>query len=616
MTTSDVTWEQLIRLLDPKQPIPKQTKAEGAIEFWRNWDAERQRAVWGKRYIANEKFDLRAFNSAEIEWLMQLSDAKVSNTYRRASFEQEGTKLAQPASTTIKTFDCGPTLDDWLRTTVVLNGRAQRHCFVQPESFLRLAQRILLALDRVHACQFVHCDLHPGNITLPMWMLDAEADRARLVPQWDNITLIDFGYSVDARRPPKTTLPIQHEGQGVRISRHLQGILRDVEADAKKLLKAGELWVDVYLDPQWWQPLEVSPLDAFRRLDWREDLYQLGRMLADIRDGVGHAQHLEGRTIRTAQAARGIDEMVNELPEQLMQFGLSAEKPPQRPHLSIAQVIERLLIESSGRSAGCPDGFLLLKSTFDSSSGVMPAPQPSPDRKKQPDKPAAAETPLGEDRKPAPAPQWATNTPDLPLPAMKPLRAASPAGWQFVVAATPVTWRQWRAASQRNPDLFRLGVFSKPSGLPEAMLDCAVTGVSYADCLAYLNTINHLSGAYAAGDPAHFRLPTPAEWALLMASDYDAPAPGQNIDVASTPVDRWAPNSHGIAGLRYHLWQWAAVPVNGRWAQVRGGCAAQSGSQPSADPVDEYPSNHRSPFITLRLVRHIPLAGAPDIRGN
>jgi hypothetical protein len=478
-----------------------------------------------------------------------------------------------------------------------------------------LAQRILLALDRLHACQFVHCDLHPGNITLPMWMLDTEADRARLVPQWDNITLIDFGYSVDTRRPPKTTLPIQHEGQGVRISGHLQGILRDVEAGAKKLLKAGEFWVDVYLDPQWWQPLDVSPLDAFRRLDWREDLYQLGRMLADIRDGVGHAQHLEGRTIRTAQAVKGIDEMVNELPEHLMQFGLRAEKPPHRPHLSIVQSIERLLIEASGRGTGCPNGFLLLKSTFDSNSGVMPTPKLSPDPK-QPDKPAAAEMPLGKNRKPVPAPQWAIYIPDLPLPAMKPLRVASPTGWQFVVAATPVTWRQWHAASQHNPDLLRPGPLGKPGELPETMLDCAITRVSHADCLAYLDTINHLSGAYASSELAQFRLPTPAEWALLMASDHDAPPHGQNIDVASAPVNRWAPNAQGIAGLRHHLWQWSAAPVSGGWAQVRGGCAAQAGSQPGADPVDDYPADHRSPFITLRLVRHIPLAGAPDIRGN
>jgi len=608
MSTTDITWEGMIRLLDPQQPIPKQSKAEGAIEFWREWDAGRQRAVWGKRYIANDKYDLRAFNSAEIEWLMQLSSANVGNTYRRASFEQEGTKLAQPASTTIKTLDCGPTLDDWLRTTVVLNGRPQRHCFVQPESFLRLAQQILLALDRVHACHFVHCDLHPGNVTLPMWMLDATADKARLVPRWDNITLIDFGYSVDARRPPKTTLPIQHEGQGVRMSRHLQGILREVETEAKKLLKAGESWVNVYLDPEWWQPLDVSPLDAFRRLDWREDLYQLGHMLADIRDGVGHAKHLEGRTIRGAQAVKAVDQMVNELPEQLMQLGLGAEKPAHRPHLAIVESIEKLLIESKGRGAGCPDEFLLLKTTFDSNGDITPAPKPSSDRK-HPDKPAAGETPLGKDLQQASAPPWAKYTPDLPLPAMKPLRVASPAGWQFVVAAAPVTWRQWRAASQHNPDLFRPGLLGKPGELPETMLDCAVTGVSHADCLAYLDTINHLSGAYVAGEPAHFRLPTPAEWALLIASDHDAPTPGQKTDVASKPVDQWAPNAHGMAGLRHHLLQWAAAPENGGWAQVRGGCAAQTGSQPHADPVDEYPTDHRSPFITLRVVRHVLLVG-------
>lgn len=612
MSTSDIIWGELIRLLDPQQPIPKQTKAEGAIEFWREWDAGRQRAVWGKRYIVNDKYDLRAFNSAEIEWLMQLSSANVGNTYRRASFEQEGTKLAQPGSTTIKTLDCGPTLDDWLRTTVVLNGRPQQHCFVQPESFLRLAQQVLLALDRVHACHFVHCDLHPGNITLPMWMLDATADKARLVPRWDDITLIDFGYSVDARRPPKTTLPIQHkdEGRGVSISPHLQGILYEVDAEAQKLLKPGEYWENVRLDPAWWLRLEESPLKAFTRLDWREDLYQLGRMLADIRDGVGHAAHLKGRTIRQSPPVKAVDQMVNELPEQLMQSGLSAEKPPHRPHLAIVQSIERLLIESNGQGAGCPNEFLLLKATFGSNDSVTPAPVPNPYRP-QLVKPAASETVLGKDLKQASAPPWARYTPDLPLPAMKPLRVAAPVGWQFVVATTPVTWRQWRAACQHNPDPSRPGALGKPGDLSETLLDCAVTGVSHADCLAYLDTINHLSGTYAVGEPAHFRLPTPAEWALLMASDHDAPTAVVGANVASTPVNRWAMNTQGVAGLRHHLWQWAAAPVNGGWAQVRGGCAAQATSELGADPVDEYPTDHRSPFITLRLVRHVPSPGTP-----
>lgn len=613
MSTSDITWEELIRLLDPRQPIPKQTKAQGAIEYWREWDAGRERAVWGKRYIANDKYDLRAFNSAEIEWLMQLASADVGNTYRRASFEQVGTQLAQPASTTIKTLDCGPTLDDWLRTTVVLNGRPQAHCFVQPESFLRLAQQLLLALDRVHACHFIHCDLHPGNVTLRMWMLDATADKARLVPQWDAITLIDFGYSVDARRPPKTTLPIQHAGPGVRISPHLQGILSEVETQAQKLLKPGEHWENTCLDPAWWLRLEDSPLQAFTRLDWREDLYQLGRMLADIRDGRGHAAHLDGRTVRQSQTVKAIDQMVNELPEQLMQLGLGSERPPQRPHLALAHSIEQLLIESNGRGAGCPSEFMLHRSTFGASDHAAPAPAPAPPPPRrepiQPVRPAAAETVMRKDLKTAGAPPWARTVADLPLPALRPLRIAAPAGWQFVVASTPVTWRQWHAAYQHNPDLYLPSAWGKPGEQPETLLDCAVTGVSHADCMAYIDTINHLSGAYALGEPAHFRLPTPAEWALLMASDQDAPTTEAGADIARTPVSRWAVSTQGLAGLRHHLWQWAAAPVSGAWAPVRGGCAAQATSRPGAEPMDEYPINHRSPFITLRLVRHIPLAG-------
>lgn len=612
MSTTEITWEGLIRLLDPQQPIPKRAKAKGAIEFWREWDAGRQRAVWGKRYIANDEHDLRAFNSAEIEWLMQLSSANIGSTYRRASLEQEGTRLAQPASTTIKTFDCGPTLDDWLHTTVSLGGRQQAHCFVQPESFLRMAQGVLLALERVHACHFIHCDLHPGNITLPMKLLGVSADQARLFPCWDDITLIDFGYSIDARRPPKTTLPIRHEGEGVRISPHLQSIMSEVELLAKALRSSGELWENVRFDPAWWLRLQDSPLKAFTRLDWREDLYQFGRTLADIRDGVGNAEHLDGRTIRQSKTVKAIDQMVNELPEQLMQWGLSPEKPAQRPHLSIVQSIQSLLIQSMSTGAACPNEFALHKAAFGSTNKDSSLAEPNPTDRKAPQPPVqrAAETVLSKDRQAA-SPPCAKFARDLSLPAMQPLRVAAPAGWQFLVARTPVTWRQWQAACQINPDLYRPGALAKSGDPPGAWLDTAVTHVSHADCMAYIHTINHLSGAHAVDELALFRLPTAAEWALLAAgaADESTPTPGQ--DIQHITVNAWAPNAHGLAGVQRHLWQWQAAPEGAGWAHVRGGCAVQTptSGKPDRDPVDQYPIHYRSPFITLRLVRHVPVAG-------
>lgn len=615
MSTTDITWEELIRLLDPQQPIPKQTKAKGAIEFWREWDAGRQRAVWGKRYIANDDYDLRAFNSAEIEWLMQLSSANVGNTYRRASLEQEGTRLAQPASTTIKTFDCGPTLDDWMRTTVVVNGRPQSHCFVQPEAYLRMAQGVLLALERVHACHFIHCDLHPGNITLPMSLLDVNTDKARLIPRWDDITLIDFGYSIDAHRPPKTTLPICKEGEEMRISPLLQNILQEVESQAKSQLKSGEHWENVMLDPAWWLRREASPLRAFHRLDWREDLYQFGRTLADIRDGVGYyAERLDGRTIKESTTLDAINQMVNELPEQLMQRGLSPEKPAQRPHLGMVESIERLLIGSRTAGAGCPNEFELHKAMFAAAKAVSPAqlPKQAVEEAAKPPVQRARETVWRKDVLQATAPAWAKLVPDLPLPAMKPLRVAAPVGWQFVAASTPVTWRQWQAACQHNPDLYCPAALGKSGDQSDAWLDTAVTHVSHADCLAYIHTINHLSGAHAVDELALFRLPTAAEWALMAAGAADdaTPAPGQ--DIQHTPVNAWVPNALGLAGVHHHLWQWQAAPEGAAWAQVRGGCAAQTpgSGKPDRDPVDQYPTYYRSPFITLRLVRHVPVAGA------
>lgn len=400
----DKSWDDLLDLLDPKRPIPKQTKSRGAIEFWREWDAIRGKAVWVKRYIASGAYDLQAFNAAEIEWLLQLAGANVVNTYRRASLEQEGTKLAEPASTTIKTFDCGPTLDDWLRNKVRVDGHAQAHCFVQPEAFLRMAQSVLLALEQVNARHFVHCDLHPGNITLPISLLGRFEDIVRILPHWEGITLIDFGYSIDTRRPPKTTLPILHTGDEVRISPHLQSILLRVEREACSLLQPGQAWADVWLDPSWWYKLPKSPLTAFNRLDWREDLYQLGRMLMDIRDGVGGASHLGGRTVRESIRVASVTKMVNELPEHLMQMGLAQERPTSRPHQHIAERIQRVLYESKSAGIDCLSEFELHKADYLLNPVV----------------PRAVQTPLVAKLSRRSAPAWERHAPDLPLPTIRP----------------------------------------------------------------------------------------------------------------------------------------------------------------------------------------------------
>lgn len=581
------TWSEFLRLLDTKQPIPKIYKTGEAVEFWREWDPNRNKAVWGKSYLRSSSYDLSAFNQAEFEWLRRLSDNKVANTYRASLLMHEGTMLAEPARVTIKTLDCGPTLCDWLRAPLSVEGSTQTHCLVQPEAYLTMVLNVMVALNGVHACHFVHCDIHPGNITLPVDVLGQNGTEVRLRPLWDQMTLIDFGYSVNPSQPPMTTLPLSHSGKDMRISMHLQSILQEIEEQARPLL-GGKEWSQVWLDTRWWQQLgpSVSPLKAFARLDWREDLYQLGRMLKDIRDGTGMACHLDGRTIRKS-SCQPVEDMISQLPEQLIALGTSQTLGQDRPHLRIIGNIQQVLAQSRAMGNECPKEFHLKRADFEPEDGLA-----SP----------ALETRLSSPRPPLARPSWARHDPSLPLPDMKPVRCATSPSGQLMVASTPTTWRQWRSACQHNPELHRPGLLAQSNELPQELLDTAVSEVSHDDCLAYIDTINHLcNDGIAPG--VHYRLPHADEWGVLSAGAAPVHAPPEP-NAVHKPVLAWHPGANGLAGLHHHLWQWLAATEGASWALVRGGCAALSAAIPpaAADPVDCYPTNYRSRFITLRLV--------------
>lgn len=601
-------WNELLQLLDVRQPVPKASKSEGAIEFWRRWDPERACAVWGKLYRSNGNCDLSAFNDAEIEWLRALRRSNVPGTYRAARIEHVGTKLLAPAQTTIETLDCGPTLDDWLTTTVHFQGQWQSHILVQREAFLTLALRLLEVLQQVHKVNFVHCDIHTGNLTIPVHYERLDTGRVRLILRWEDLTLIDFGYAVNTLKTPLTTLPLDFKKEDMRVSPHLQRILATVETDAMKLLRPGEDWANVWLDPAWWQCLTANPLNTFTQLDWREDLYQLGRMLSDIRDGCGTADHLEGCTLRKSPV-ESVNQLVASLPEELIALGAAQNLPPasEKPHRRLIESIQRVLNDARARGQTCPTQFEIHAADFEDTPVNTPEPVSWQTHIEQWHGQKSEQAP------PRPKPAWAQQTgpaATMPLPPMVALRTASPIGTQFVVASTPVTWRQWHAACKHNPELFRPAELPRSGELPAALADSAVTGVSYLDCLAFLDTVNHLTGAYALEPLAHYRLPTASEWSLMASTGADWPH-GALADAAALttlPVSKWAPNAHGIAGLRGHLWQWAAAAPDAAWAPVRGGCIAQSAKAPADQegPIDQYPTDWRSPYITLRLVRTEP----------
>lgn len=136
MNSSTQNWAYAQALLNAQCAIPKQQKSGGAVEYWREWDADRHCAMWVKTYRNTGQFQLGSLNQAEVEILMHLAAHKVPNTYRPALIKQVRTQLGHVghganAQYNVKTNDAGATLADWLRAPVAthLNDGTRAQCW-------------------------------------------------------------------------------------------------------------------------------------------------------------------------------------------------------------------------------------------------------------------------------------------------------------------------------------------------------------------------------------------------------------------------------------------------------------------------------------------------------
>lgn len=526
MDSPTLTWANVQALLNAQCAIPKQQKSGGAVEYWREWDAHHHCAVWVKTYRNSGSFQLDAFNQAEVDILMQLAAHRVPNTYRAALIERVGTLMGQvghgtnaSAQYTIKTKDAGATLDDWLRAPVAMDQHdgTRAHVLVSPANFLHLAQTLLKVLDSIHANNYVHCDIHPGNISLPSRLAHQNPHALHVELLWDQLTFIDFGFSINRRSPPRTTLPYQCEGTGTRISPHLASCLVDIEAQTIAYLAHSpdaQQWAQVYLDPGFWQRWQgASPLENFKALDWREDLYQLGCMLADIRDGTGMASQLEGRTIQQSPIS-AINQLIDELPEQLKAWGQDVGTPaPEQPHQDYMNQIGKALGAARQKGHLTHNNYVLRQSDYQGSS---PAPKPAPVRKKP------APTPLVDKPFPTPPVPIATaliirpsSSHALELPVLKPVPAGSflmgsglspdcqpvhavqiqpPPGCVLMVSQTAISCGQWASARQLNDHLCAM----QPGMQADTCTPLhPMVNISWNDCQAYLDTLNYVADLHS-----------------------------------------------------------------------------------------------------------------------
>lgn len=665
MVSSELTWAYVQALLVAQCAIAKQQKSGGAVEYWREWDAPRDCAVWVKTYRNSGKFQLDAFNQAEVDILMQLAAHRVPNTYRAALIERVGTQLSQmghganaSAQYTIKTKDAGATLEDWLRAPVAMhvNEGTRAHVLVSPENFLHLAQTLLKVLDSIHANNYVHCDIHPGNICLPSRLTGQSSQAMHVELLWDQLTFIDFGFSINRRSPPRTTLPFQRKGAGTRISPHLASCLEEIEVQTVSYLshcQDAQHWEQVCLEPGFWQRWQgASPLDKFKTLDWREDLYQLGCMLSDIRDGVGMASQLEGRTIQLSPIS-AVNQLIDELPEQLKAWGQDVgTAAPAQPHQEYLNQIGKVLSAARQKGYLTHGSYVLRQSDY---IGSTPTPPSQPIAQKS--KP----TPL--EKKTFPTPPAAINTShinrprttaELVLPALLPVPSGSflmgsnlspdcqpvhpvqiqpPPGYVLAVSQTAISCGQWASARQLNAQLCAVqpGMQADTCTPQHPMVN-----ISWVDCMAYLDTLNFVTNLHR--QPAHlkYRLLSEAEWEYVARAgttgrywwSNQAPA---SVDKLQT-VTAGKPNPWGLLGMQGHIWEWVAdqyhtdynnAPCDGSawgdltispttWHQVRGASWATPPAPHGLALRASHAANWRSPFIGMRIARWMPVESSQN----
>lgn len=385
-------WRALLDALLPQRPV-ELVKQSDMVRLHRSYEPDEGghgAAIWTKTYQKARhgdaaRIDLSVFNAWERTLIVKAHEDGLESCYRLYQLYEKGTglhvgdtplELRKSRSTVIRTHHAGCDLDIWRSVRPWSKGCQLDHPFVQQQHFLKLVRGVLFALHGLHGKRFVHCDLHPGNIVLPAEVralpaAPGQGERYELRAQWDQVKLIDLGYSVHKGIEPPAMLPLAlwqvAAGQGQprldamgqkmasrRMSPHLHSRLRTLDAIAGEWPES-----ERYSRARW--EARQEQLNILQSLDWREDLYQLGYWLTQIRDGdedgCWGGVHYMGDPVDV----RAVNTFVRDFPQQLMDWGDTAELPAAMPHVDYITRIDALLQSLPA----VPDSFILHRCDHD-----------------------------------------------------------------------------------------------------------------------------------------------------------------------------------------------------------------------------------------------------------
>ena len=221
------------------------------VEVYREEALPGERRRYTKRFLRTAEGDFRHWTEREWRILARLVGHGIAPVPDVVQYDRGASN--RPAL--VQTYDAGITVDHWATLLPVARGlRVLRHVFEDAAHWWSLARHCLLALDAIHALQVVHLDLKADNVCIPFAPaeFDPRLPGQVLRPQFAQIALIDFAFSLVAGDPLVTALPI---GQQADYAYQSPRLLHALEAGRR------------------------GDLGPTRQLDWRCDIYSLAAML-------------------------------------------------------------------------------------------------------------------------------------------------------------------------------------------------------------------------------------------------------------------------------------------------------------------------------------------------
>ncbi|MEO7056667.1 MAG: hypothetical protein ABI281_08905 [Caldimonas sp.] len=277
------------------------------VEVFREASVPGERRCYTKRFLATPDGDFREWTEREWRILARLVGHGLKPVPEIVQFDRGS--VDRPAL--VQTYDAGITVDHWA-TLLPLerDGVMLKNVFEDCAHWWALARHALVALDAIHELRLVHLDLKADNVCIPVGPagFDPRAGHERsLHPCFEDLTLIDFAFSLVSGERLKSALPIAAQP--------------DYDYQSPRLLQALEQG-------------RSGDLGMTRHLDWRCDFYSLAAMLWRYLPEPEQAVDRAWTTARHAKASAFVRHLIEVHDHEL---------PAQRPHARMIALAAEVL---------------------------------------------------------------------------------------------------------------------------------------------------------------------------------------------------------------------------------------------------------------------------------